>query len=109
MASPLLGREAICRGHDQPPALTFAGRRFPRTGRPDRNPAAAGGEHTRAGASPMALLTKPSSAARTALVYITAGALIDVWTGIWLWWLSDHPASESTYFWAYGFLLTGLT
>jgi hypothetical protein len=58
----------------------------------------------------MALLSKPSSAARIALVYITAGALIGVWTGIWLWWLREHPpANESTYYWAYGFLLTGAT
>jgi hypothetical protein len=58
----------------------------------------------------MIMLSKPSSAARTALIYITAGALIDVWTGIWLWWMSQHPpANESTYFWAYGFLLTGAT
>jgi hypothetical protein len=58
----------------------------------------------------MVLLSKPSSAARTALIYITAGALIDVWTGIWLWWMGQHPpANDSTYFWAYGFLLTGAT
>ena len=58
----------------------------------------------------MALLSKPSSAARTALIYITAGALIDVWTGVWLWWMRQHPpANESTYYWAYGFLLTGAT
>src|SRR6266446_3503274 len=58
----------------------------------------------------MALLSKPSSAARTALIYITLGALIEVWTGIWLWWMSQHPPSrESTYYWAYGFLLSGAT
>jgi hypothetical protein len=58
----------------------------------------------------MALLSKPSSAARTALIYITSGALILVWTGIWLWWLRRHPpADEVTFFWAYGFLLSGAT
>jgi hypothetical protein len=58
----------------------------------------------------MALLTRPSNAARTAVVYITAGALIVVWTVIWLWWLSQHPSdNDATYFWAYGCLLSGLT
>jgi hypothetical protein len=58
----------------------------------------------------MALLSRPSAAAKTALIYITTGALIVVWTGIWLYWLHRHPpGSEVTWYWAYGFLLTGAT
>lgn len=57
----------------------------------------------------MALLSKPSFAPQTALVYITVGALTDVWSGLWYWYLSKHPpVSDSTWWWCYGFLLSGL-
>jgi hypothetical protein len=57
----------------------------------------------------MGILTAPSSAARTALIYITAGALTDVWSGIWFWYLRNNPpANSSTWYWCYGFLCTGL-
>src|ERR1700730_16160637 len=57
----------------------------------------------------MAILSTPSVAARTALIYITAGTLTDVWSGIWYWYMRSHPpVAESTWFWCYGFLLTGL-
>ena len=56
-------------------------------------------------------MTKPSAAAYTSLVYITVGALMDVWSGIWYWYLSNHRDTirETTMYWCYGFLLTGLT
>ncbi len=58
----------------------------------------------------MGILTAPSSAARIALIYITAGALTDVWSGIWFWYMrSNPPANNSTWYWCYGFLCTGLT
>jgi hypothetical protein len=58
----------------------------------------------------MPLLSKPSSAAFMAILYITLGALIDVWTGIWYWYLKDHPPEQAgMYYWCAGFFLTGLT
>src|SRR5262245_19854425 len=56
----------------------------------------------------MALLSRPASAAYLSLVYITVGALIDVWSGIWYWYLTRNPpVQESTWYWCYGFILTG--
>jgi len=58
----------------------------------------------------MPILSKPSPAARWSLIYITAGALIVVWTGIWLIYLRNHePQSHGPYYWCFGFMLTGLT
>jgi hypothetical protein len=58
----------------------------------------------------MSILSKPSSAARTSLIYITVGALTIVWSGIWYAYLSHTPpANDLTWYWCYGFLLTGLT
>jgi len=58
----------------------------------------------------MPILSNPSFAARTAVIYITTGALIDVWSGIWLWYLRDnHSAFDTRWYWCYGFLFTGLT
>ena len=58
----------------------------------------------------MASSGKASPAARTALLYITVGALMLVWTGIWYWWLTRHADAvpERTWYWCYGLLLTGL-
>jgi hypothetical protein len=54
-------------------------------------------------------MTKPSSAAYTSLIYITIGALTVVWSGIWYWYLSQHAETvrEFTWYWCYGFLLSG--
>jgi hypothetical protein len=58
----------------------------------------------------MPILSRPSSAAPTAVLYVTAGALIQVWTVIWYWYLYNHPPlHDATYYWCYGFFLTGLT
>ena len=45
------------------------------------------------------------------LIYITLGALLDVWSGIWYWYLHSHAdeVSQTSYFWCAGFFLTGLT
>lgn len=57
----------------------------------------------------MAILSKPSSAARTSIIYITIGALTDVWSAIWYAYLRSYPPpSDATWYWCYGFLLTGL-
>lgn len=44
----------------------------------------------------MPLLTKPSSAPRTALFYITTGALLMVWSA--MWWLMFTPESPLSKF-----------
>jgi hypothetical protein len=57
----------------------------------------------------MYLFNRPISAARTALIYITVGVLTDIWSGIWYFFLANHPPVEDfTWYWCYGFLLTGL-
>ena len=58
----------------------------------------------------MPLLSTPTSAAKMSLFYITIGALMDVWGGIWFWYLHNHPSSSDaqTYL-CWGFLLTGMT
>jgi hypothetical protein len=59
----------------------------------------------------MPLLSKPSPATRTALLYITVGALTVVWTGIWYVYLGNNPPGpdSTAYYWCSGFLITGLT
>jgi hypothetical protein len=57
----------------------------------------------------MPLLSRPSFSAYAALMYITVGLLTDVWSGIWYWYLRNYePADSTTWYWCYGFLLTGL-
>jgi hypothetical protein len=54
--------------------------------------------------------TKTSGAARMAVIYITTGAIMDVWTVIWYIYMKRHgTATDGPYFWCYGFFLTGLT
>jgi len=53
--------------------------------------------------------TKTSGAARTAVIYITIGAILGVWTVIWYIWMVRHgTASDAPYFWCYGFFFTGV-
>ena len=57
----------------------------------------------------MWLFTLSLSAARTALVYITVGALVIIWTGVWYVYLYNNPPeTNSVYYWCTGFLMTGL-
>ena len=51
----------------------------------------------------MPMLNKLSGAFPTALIYITVGTLIDIWTIVSL--VFNAP---QTYFWVVGFLMTGL-
>jgi hypothetical protein len=58
----------------------------------------------------MALLSKPAFGPRVALVYVTVGALIDVWTAVcYFTCVRNHEASERTWFWVTGLFLTGIT
>jgi hypothetical protein len=56
----------------------------------------------------MAILSKPSTSARTAVIYVTAGVLTAVWSGIWYAYMV-HSAPESEVWWyiCYGFILSG--
>lgn len=60
----------------------------------------------------MPLLSKPAFGPRTAIIYITVGALIDVWTGVWyMTYARDNSGNitRNTWFWLAGLFLTGLT
>jgi hypothetical protein len=57
----------------------------------------------------MWLYNQASSAARSALIYITVGTLIVIWTGVWYTYMHNNPPeSNSAYYWCTGFLITGL-
>ena len=58
----------------------------------------------------MALRSAPSisSLPRNALVYVTVGALLVVWTGVWYAVYHDGPISQSGRFWLLGLFFTGL-
>lgn len=60
----------------------------------------------------MPLLSNPAFGPRTAIIYITVGALIDVWTAVWYFAFVrgvEGGLSRNTQFWLWGFFLTGLT
>jgi hypothetical protein len=59
----------------------------------------------------MPILTKPSFAPSTAIIYVTVGALLDVWTAVYYFTFvgETSPADRSmTMFWLSGFFLTGV-
>ena len=59
----------------------------------------------------MPLLSKPSFGPRTALIYITVGALLDVWTVVWYFWFARNQEgyiSQNTRFWLTGLFFTGV-
>jgi hypothetical protein len=56
----------------------------------------------------MPILTKPTFGPRTALIYITVGALIDVWVLVW-YFTRGYPLTPTQRFWILGLGLTGLT
>lgn len=57
----------------------------------------------------MAGPTKQASAATTALIYLTAGALMIVWTGIYYIYLNrQQNPSDNAYLWCYGFMASGV-
>jgi hypothetical protein len=57
----------------------------------------------------MPLMSQPSPAAKWSLAYITTGALMLVWTIIWLWYLHANPEGvlPRTWYVCYGLLGTG--
>jgi hypothetical protein len=58
----------------------------------------------------MPLLSQPSFGPRTALTYVTTGALLTVWTGVWYFTFREStPLPSTTAFWLWGLFLTGLT
>jgi hypothetical protein len=57
----------------------------------------------------MRLYNQSSTTARTALIYITLGALIVIWAGVWYVALHNNPPENPTaYYWCAGFIVTGL-
>lgn len=56
----------------------------------------------------MPLLSHPSFGPRTALIYVTVGSLIDVWTLVW-YFTRDSQLSSTAQFWVIGLVGTGLT
>jgi len=54
------------------------------------------------------ILSKPSFAVRAAVLYITLGALLVVWTVVWFLYLSGHGGSDPAYFTDYGLFFSGL-
>ncbi len=56
------------------------------------------------------VLSKPSGAAPASIFYITLGALMTVWSGIWYSYMRNH-ASDGNSTWSYvcmGCLMTGI-
>ena len=55
------------------------------------------------------VLSKPSSAAPATLFYITLGAIMTVWSGIWFMYLRNNPPSnQAVNYLCLGFLITGI-
>jgi hypothetical protein len=59
----------------------------------------------------MSLLSNPAFGPRVALIYVTAGALIDVWTAVYYFAFARGRLEENsnTWFWVVGLFCTGLT
>jgi hypothetical protein len=56
----------------------------------------------------MPILTRPEFGPRTALAYVTVGALLDVWTIVW-YFTHEESRTSTTHFWVIGLVLTGIT
>jgi hypothetical protein len=55
------------------------------------------------------LASSPSKAARTALVYITVGTLLMIWTCVWYVYLQNNtPTTNTPYYFCGGLFLSGL-
>jgi len=54
-------------------------------------------------------LSKPSGAAPTSLFYITFGAIMTIWSGIWYFYLANHPPAHGFInYICFGFVITGI-
>jgi hypothetical protein len=51
---------------------------------------------------------KQASSATTAVLYITAGALMTVWSTVTYFYLVRHDARDFAFLWCYGFFFSGL-
>lgn len=56
----------------------------------------------------MPMLTKPSFGPRVALIYVTIGALLCVWTLVW-YFTREYELARSQWFWVAGIFLSGIT
>jgi hypothetical protein len=56
----------------------------------------------------MPVLSHPAFGPRTALGYVTGGALLCVWTLVW-YFTREYELTRSQWFWVAGFFLTGTT
>jgi hypothetical protein len=52
--------------------------------------------------------TKQAASATTAVVFITVGALMVVWSTVYYFYLTRHEAADITYVWCYGFFFSGV-
>jgi hypothetical protein len=58
----------------------------------------------------MLVFNQTSPGARTAIIYITLGALLLVWCGVWWYYLHNNPPqTDKPYYWLVGSVGTGLT
>jgi hypothetical protein len=60
----------------------------------------------------MPLLSQPAFGPRTAIIYITIGALLDVWTAVWYFAFARDQLghiTRDTWFWLAGLFLSGVT
>jgi hypothetical protein len=57
----------------------------------------------------MQFVNKSWPAAKTSLLYITVGSIMEVWSGVWYFYLNAHPpASDMVWYVGAGFARTGL-
>ena len=55
------------------------------------------------------VMSKPSGAAPASLIYITLGALLTVWSGIWFMYLRNHPpGNQVVNYFCMGLMGTGI-
>jgi hypothetical protein len=52
--------------------------------------------------------TKQAASATTAVIFITVGALMAVWSTVYYFYLTRHEVSDIAYVWCYGFFFSGL-
>src|SRR5262245_30885919 len=58
----------------------------------------------------MSMLSRPAFGPRLAVAYVTIGALICVWTGVWYYGFGrGGNLTPNQWFWVTGFFLSGLT
>lgn len=51
--------------------------------------------------------SRQASSATTSLIYLTLGALIDVWAIVYFFYLRNHAGSDVAFLYVYGFIFTG--